>query len=89
MMAMFYQRVTDCCSVLVFFRQRLDVPYPPGTVTNLPFERFDLPQKLGRDCRFAPEALVSRIAPQAQVHVTCSCLKGSPEDTQLLFVEFE
>ena len=79
----------NCCSVLVFFRHRLDLPYSPGAVTSLPLQSFNLPQKLGRECRFVPETFISRVAAETQVHITGSRLQGASENTQLLFVQFE
>jgi hypothetical protein len=80
----------DCSnSVLIFFWQGLDLSYSPGAVTSLPFEGLDLSQKLGRECRFAPETFISRVAAETQVHVTDSRFEGSSENTQLLFVQFE
>jgi hypothetical protein len=55
----------------------------------LPFQSLDLSKKLSRECRLAPKALITRIASQAQVHVAHSRFEGSPENTQLLFVQFE
>jgi hypothetical protein len=75
-----YRGVTDCCSVLVVFRQRFDLPNSPSAVASLSFQSLDLSQKLGRECRFAPETLVTRIAPEAQVHIARSCFQGSPEN---------
>jgi hypothetical protein len=56
-------------------------------VTSLPFQSFDLPQKLSRECHLAPKALITGVAPEAHVHVTHSRLQGSPENAQLLFVQ--
>lgn len=51
-------------------RLGLDIANAPGAVASTPFQRLDLPQKLCGECRFAPEAFISWICPQAQVHVT-------------------
>jgi hypothetical protein len=58
-------------------------------VTHTPFQRFDLPKKLAGERRFAPETLVTGFAPQAQMHVSHPRLKGTPEDGQLLSIQFE
>jgi hypothetical protein len=58
-------------------------------MTCLPFQSFDLSQKLCRECCFAPEALIARVASQARVHVTHSRFKGSPENAQLLLAQFK
>jgi hypothetical protein len=58
-------------------------------MTILPFQSFDLSQKLCRKCRLAPEALITRVAAQARVHVTHSRFKGSPESAQLLLAQFK
>jgi hypothetical protein len=64
-MATVYRRGSRCRSGFVIFGQGLHLAYSPGAVTSLPFEGLDLSQKLGRECRFAPEALITRIVPQA------------------------
>jgi hypothetical protein len=74
---------------LIVFRQRLYVTYTPGAVTSPPLQGFHLPKKLGGECRFAPETLIAGFAAQAQLHVTHSRLKGTLQDTQLLFVQFK
>jgi hypothetical protein len=56
-------------------------------VTSLPFQSFDLSQMLCRECRFAPEALIARVASQAHVHVPHSRVEGSPENAQLLSIQ--
>jgi hypothetical protein len=53
-------------------RVGLDLPDSPSAMTRLPFQNFDLSQKLRRECRLAPEALIARVASQARVHVTHS-----------------
>jgi hypothetical protein len=58
-------------------------------MTRLPFQSFDLSQKLCRECCFAPEALIAGIAAQAQLHVADPCFEGSPESAQLLFAQFK
>lgn len=68
------------CSVSIFFRQGLDPPDTPSMVASLPFQGFDLPQKLGGEGRFAPEALVTRVTSQARVHVAHSRFEGAPEN---------
>ncbi len=77
-----------CCpSVLVLFRQRLDPSNVPSTVTCRSFQGLDLPKKLDCECGFAPEALIPRIASQAQVQVTCSRFESPPENAQLLLAQ--
>jgi hypothetical protein len=49
-------------------------------MTRLPFQSFDLSQKLCRECCFAPEALIAGIAAQTQLHVTRSRSEGAPEN---------
>jgi hypothetical protein len=56
-------------------------------MTRLPFQSFDLSQKLCRESCFAPEALIPRVASQARVHVTHSRFEGSPENAQLLLAQ--
>ena len=56
-------------------------------MTRLPFQSFDLSQKLCRECCFAPDALIARIASQARVHVAHSRVEGAPETAQLLLAQ--
>ena len=49
-------------------------------MTRLPFQSFDLSQKLCRESCFAPEAVITRVASQARVHVTHSRFEGAPEN---------
>jgi hypothetical protein len=56
-------------------------------MTRLPFQSFDLSQKLCREGHFTPEALIARVASQAHVHVTHSRVEGAPENAQLLFAQ--
>ena len=77
------------CSVLVIFRSRLHIAYGPGAVTGLPRHSFNLPKKPCREGDFTPEALIARVASQAHVHVTHSRFKSSPENAQLLLVQFK
>ena len=58
-------------------------------MTRLPFQSFDLSQKLRRECHLTPEALIARIASQARVHVTHSGFEGAPETGQLLLAQFK
>jgi hypothetical protein len=53
---------------------------PPSAVTSLPFQSFDLSQKLCREGHFTPEALIARVAAQTQLHVTHSRFEGAPEN---------
>ena len=76
-------------SSLIVFRQKLPIVYAPDAVTRTPLQGFYLPKKLGGECRFAPETLIAGFAAQAQLHVTHSRLKGTLQDTQLLFVQFK
>jgi hypothetical protein len=63
----------------------LDVPTEAaGEVTCPSFQGLDLPQKLCGECRFAPEALVTGIAAQMQVHITHSHFESTLENAQLL-----
>jgi hypothetical protein len=56
-------------------------------VTCLPFQSFDLSQKLCREGHFTPEARIARVASQARVHVPHSRVEGSPENAQLLSIQ--
>jgi hypothetical protein len=58
-------------------------------MTRLPFQSFDLSQKLCRESCFAPEALITGVASQARVHVTHSRFEGAPETGQLLLAQFK
>jgi hypothetical protein len=40
----------------------------------------DLPKKLCREGRFTPEALITRVTPQARVHVPHPRFEGAPEN---------
>jgi hypothetical protein len=67
-------------SVLVLFRQELWFQNTPSALASLSFQTFNLPKKVCRECRFTPEAFITGIAAQAQLHVTDSCFEGSPEN---------
>jgi hypothetical protein len=47
----------------------------------------DLSQKLCREGHFAPEALITRVASQARVHVPHPRFEGAPENAQLLSIQ--
>jgi hypothetical protein len=76
-------------SGLVFFGLRLHVPRAPSSVTSTPFQGLYLSKKLCGERRFAPETFVAGFASQAQLHVTNSCLKRTPNYGQLLFFDFK
>jgi hypothetical protein len=84
-----WRRWTLTRLVLIPFGQGLDIAYGPCAVTCLPFQSFDLPKKLCRECCFAPEALIARVASQARVHVTHSRVEGAPENAQFLLAQFK
>jgi hypothetical protein len=44
---------------------------------------FDLAQKLGRECRFAPNTVISRIAVGMQVYITDALLRRVGEHHRL------
>ncbi|MBO1906355.1 hypothetical protein J4G37_15785 [Microvirga sp. 3-52] len=72
---------TTCCgSVLVIIRQELWLQNSPSARASLPFQPLNLPKKLCRECRFAPEAIISGIAAQAQLHITDSCFEGASKN---------
>jgi hypothetical protein len=73
----------------VFSGLGLHIANSPSEVTGTPFQSFHLPKKLRRECRFAPETLVAGFAPQAPLHVAGSRFEGTPQDAQLLFIQFE
>ena len=52
----------------------------PGTMASASLQGLDLPKKLCRECCFAPESLITRVASQARVHVTHSRFEGAPEN---------
>jgi hypothetical protein len=64
-------------SALVLFWQELWLQNTPRARASLSFQTLNLPKKLCRECRFAPEALISGIAAQAQLHITGSCFEGA------------
>jgi hypothetical protein len=76
-------------SSFVIVRQRFQITYLPGAVTSTPLQGLDLPKKLSGERGFAPEAFIARFASQAQLHVTRPCLKGTLQNTQLLFIQFK
>jgi hypothetical protein len=49
-------------------------------MASVSLQGLDLPKKLCRECCFAPESLITRVASQARVHVTHSRFEGSPEN---------
>jgi hypothetical protein len=69
-----------CCSAIVFFWHRLDLPNSPGAITSLPLQGLYLPKKLRREPHFSPKSFIAGIAAQALLHVACSGLKGSYKD---------
>ena len=71
-------RTTYLGSGVVFLGQRLYIADAPCAVTRTPLQRFDLPKKLRSEHRFTLEALIAGFAPQAQVYVAHSRLKGTP-----------
>jgi hypothetical protein len=58
-------------------------------MTRLPFQSFDLSQKLCREGHFTPEALIARVTSQARVHVTHPCFTSTPENAQLLLAQIK
>jgi len=82
-------RTTYLGSGVVFLGQRLYIADAPCAVTRTPLQRFDLPQKLAGECRLTAEALIAGFAPQAQVHIAHTRLRGTPEHPQLLSIQVE
>ncbi|WP_040637807.1 hypothetical protein [Microvirga lotononidis] len=71
--------VSDC-SVLIFFRQRLDIANAPSTMASASLQGLDLPEKLCRECCFTPESLITRVTAQTRVHVPHPRFEGAPEN---------
>jgi hypothetical protein len=61
-------------------RQRLVIADAPSTMASASLQGLDLPKKLCREGRFTLEAFITRVAPQAQLHVAHPGVQGSPKN---------